>query len=63
MVSEMNEYFKMAGIKDIYDKDFSTLGWLLSKADCYHGFNYFKADGTLSGGENADFHHLEYYVI
>lgn len=62
MVEDVNEYLKTNHVKDISDKLFSSMCHLLSRAGCYHGFNYFTADGRLSGGVNEMFDHLEIYT-
>lgn len=62
MVEAANRYFRYAHIKDETNDTFHSLCWLLLQADCYHGYNYFKADGTLSGGINEEFDHLEIYT-
>ena len=63
MVENVNEYLKTNHIKNIQDTQFNFMCWLLIKANCYHGFNYFTADGRLSGGENEKFDHLEIYIF
>lgn len=62
MVEAANEYFRYAHVKDTKDETFSVTCWLLLQAGCYHGFNYFTLEGTLSGGENEEFDHLEIYA-
>lgn len=62
MVTEVNEHMKFNHIKDTADPVFSTMCWLLSRSNCYHGYNYFTVDGTLSGGDNENFDHLEIYI-
>ena len=63
IVNEINDYFRQEHIKDESNGAFVHVSWLLSKANCYHGFNYFTADGRLSGGKNEDFDHLEFYIF
>ena len=62
MVSEVNEALKFNHTKDEGDPVFSTVCWLLIKAGCYHGYNYYTADGRLSGGKNDTFDHLEIII-
>ena len=62
MVGEVNEYLKVNHIKDEADAEFVMMGWLLLRAGCYHGFNYFTKEGFLSGGRNEKFDHLGYYI-
>lgn len=63
MVEAVNAYLRHNHIKDQADEMFHITGHLLLQADCYHGFNYFTAEGYLSGGDNATFDHLEYYIV
>lgn len=62
MVENVNDYMRTNHVKDIGDRTFDTMCWLLLKADCYHGFNLYTADGRLSGGETDEFDHLEIYI-
>ena len=62
MVEAINDYLRMNHVKDMRDSRFADMGWLLLKADCYQGFNYFTVDGRLSGGPTEEFDHLEYYI-
>ncbi len=62
MVEEVNEVCRYNHIKDTNHPLFSSMCWLLSRANCYHGFNFYTLEGTLSGGENEEFDHLEIYV-
>ena len=59
MVEAANDYFRYAHIKDEHNETFNTLCWLLIQAGCYQGFNYYTLEGTLSGGKNDEFGHLE----
>ena len=63
MVEATNAYLRHNHIKDEMDEMFHITGYLLLRADAYHGFNYFTADGRLSGGNNENFDHLEYYIV
>lgn len=63
MVERVNEYLRMNHVKDMRDCRFCDMCWLLSSANCYHGFNYFTVDGKLSGGDNENFDHLELYIM
>ena len=63
MVGEVNDYLKRNHVKDTGDDKFIIMQWLLLRANCYHGFNYFTADGRLSGGDNEKFDHLELYIF
>ena len=62
MVNEVNDYLKAYHIKNESDNIFVMMCYLLLKAECYHGFNYFTEDGKLSGGINKTFDHLEILV-
>lgn len=62
MVNAVNSYLRNNHIKSEDDFQFHMMGYLLLRADAYHGFNYFTADGKLSGGNNENFDHLEYYI-
>ena len=62
MVKAANDYFRYAHVKEVHNETFTSLCWLLLQANCYHGYNYFKADGSLSGGDNDEFDHLEIYI-
>jgi len=62
MVEATNEYLRYNHIKDTNNQFFNMTCWLLSKAGCYHGYNYFTVDGKLSGGETETFDHLEIYT-
>ena len=62
MVEAVNAYLRHYHVKDESDEQFHMMGYLLLRADAYHGFNYFTADGRLSGGDNENFDHLEYYI-
>lgn len=62
MVEATNEYLRENHVTDIGNSTFSTMSWLLSKAGCYHGYNYFTVDGRHSGGATDKFDHLEFYI-
>lgn len=62
MVEETNLYLKENHIKNESNDRFNMMCWLLLRAKCYHGFNYFTVDGRLAGGNNDDFDHLEFYI-
>jgi len=62
MVEAVNAYLRHNHIKDENDSQFNMMGYLLLRADAYHGFNYFTADGRLSGVDNENFDHLEFYI-
>lgn len=62
MVQEVNERMKEYHIKDESDPVFTTMQWLLLRSNCYHGFNLYTIDGKLSGGNNEEFDHLEFYI-
>lgn len=62
MVETVNQYLRDNHIKDDGNPVFATMEWLLLQADCYHGFNYFTAEGQHSGGINEKFDHLELYI-
>ena len=62
MVESVNERMRENHIKDTQDVVFTTTCWLLLRAKCYHGYNYFTKDGRLSGGNTESFDHLEIYI-
>ncbi len=62
MVKEVNEELKFKHIKNTDNELFNTMCWLLMRAGCYNGFNYYTIDGKLSGGDNESFDHLEIYI-
>lgn len=63
MVEEVNEYLRYRHVKDTSDHLFSDMCWLLLRANCYHGYNFYTLEGTLSGGDNnEEFDHLEIYI-
>lgn len=62
MVEATNEYLRLNHVKAEDDSMFVLMSYLLLRADCYHGFNYFTVDGRHSGGINEKFDHLEYYI-
>lgn len=62
MVESVNQRMREFHIKDEQDPIFNATIWLLLQAHCYRGFNYFTADGNLSGGDNEKFDHLELYA-
>lgn len=62
MVEEVNESLRHNHVKDTGDTAFAVMCWLLLRANCYHGYNYFTVDGRLSGGDNESFDHLEIYI-
>lgn len=63
MVRGVNEVLKINHVKTLSDSLFVYTSWLLCKADCYHGFNYFTEDGKLSNEEDKKFDHLEFYIL
>lgn len=63
MVSATNDYLRENHIKNTNDQWFNSMMWMLLKANCYHGFNFFTIDGKLSGGKNENFDHLEFYIF
>ena len=63
MVEDVNKYLWSHHVKDQRDTQFSFLCYLLVRAGCYHGFNYFTTDGRLSGGDNENFDHLQFYIV
>lgn len=63
MVDAVNEYLRNEHIKDTHNALFNDMCWLLIKAGCYSGYNYFTVDGKLSGGDNERFDHLEIYIL
>lgn len=63
MVEEVNDYLRRNHVKDEGDEKFVIMQWLLLRAHCYHGFNYFTVDGRLSAGRTEKFDHLELYIF
>ncbi len=61
IVDSVNEYLRNNHVKREDDPVFVVMSIALIKANVYHGFNYFTAEGFLSGGNNEKFNHLEFY--
>ena len=59
MVQEANEYLKRNHVADNRDPVFHIVQDMLLKARVYEGFNFYTADGKLSGGKNTD--HIQLY--
>ena len=59
IVNSVNEYLRNNHIKTESDSVFVVMQHALIKANCYQGFNYFTAEGYLSGGDNEKFDHIE----
>lgn len=59
MVECVNDYLSDRHVKDISDHIFSDMCWLLLRANCYHGYNYYTLEVALSGGDNDEFDHLQ----
>ena len=55
IIETVNEYLKNNHIKDTLDPTFTTLTFALLQAKTYRGFNYYTAEGKLSGGVNTDY--------
>lgn len=61
IVDNVNSYLRHNHIKSQGDSVFVVTLHALINANVYQGFNYFTADGKLSGGQNEQFDHLEFY--
>lgn len=61
IVDNVNHYLRQNRVKSQGDPVFVVMSYALIEAKCYQGFNYFTADGRLSGGQNEQFDHLEFY--
>ena len=61
IVDNVNHYLRNNHIKSQGDPVFVIMSHALINANVYQGFNYFTADGKLSGGQNEQFDHLEFY--
>lgn len=61
IVDSVNDYLRNNHVKTESDSVFVVMQYALIEANVYHGFNYFTAEGFLSGGDNEKFNHLEFY--
>lgn len=61
IVDSVNEYLQNNHVKRENDPVFVVMQHALIHANTYQGFNYFTAEGFLSGGVNEKFDHLEFY--
>lgn len=61
IVDNVNNYLRNNHIKSQGDPVFVVTSHALINANVYQGFNYFTADGFLSGGDNEKFDHLEFH--
>lgn len=61
IVDSVNEYLRNNHIKSQGNPVFIVMSNALINANVYQGFNYFTADGFLSGGDNEKFDHLEFH--
>ena len=61
IVDNVNSYLRNNHIKTQGDPVFVVMSHALINANVYQGFNYFTADGFLSGGDNEKFDHLEFH--
>lgn len=59
IVDSVNEYLRNNHVKRENDPVFVVVRHALSRANVYQGFNYFTAEGFLSGGDNEKFDHIE----
>lgn len=55
MINVTNEYLKNNHVKTESDPVFIVMTHALIEAGIYRGFNYYKADGVLSGGVDTDY--------
>ena len=61
IVDNINSYLRNNHIKSQGDPVFVVMSHALINANVYQGFNYFTAEGFLSGGDNEKFDHLEFH--
>ena len=61
IVDSVNEYLRNNHVKKEDDPVFVVFGIALINANVYQGYNYFTAEGFLSGGDNDKFDHLEFH--
>lgn len=61
IVDSVNDYLRNNHVKTESDSVFVVMQYALSRANVYHGYNYFTAEGFLSGGNNEKFDHLEFH--
>lgn len=61
IVDSVNDYLRNNHVKTESDSVFVVMQYALSRANVYHGYNYFTAEGLLSGGDNEKFDHLEFH--
>lgn len=61
IVDCVNEYLRNNHVKTESDPVFVVMNIALIEANVYQGYNYFTAEGCLSGGENEKFDHLRFY--
>lgn len=61
IVDSVNEYLRNNHVKKEDDPVFVVFGIALIEANVYQGYNYFTAEGCLSGGDNDKFDHLEFH--
>lgn len=61
IMNNVNNYLRNNHVKSQGDPVFVVMSHALINANIYQGFNYFTADGKLSGGENEKFDHLEFH--
>ena len=59
IVDSVNEYLRNNHVKREDDPVFVIVRHALIHANAYRGFNYFTAEGYLSGGDNEKFDHIE----
>lgn len=61
IINSVNEYLRNNHIKTQGDPVFVVIADALINANVYRGYNYFTAEGFLSGGDNEKFDHLEFH--
>ena len=61
IVDSVNEYLRNNHVKRKDDPVFVVMSIALIEANVYRGFNYFTAEGFLSGGDNEKFDHIEFH--
>lgn len=61
IVDSVNEYLRNNHVKSQGNPVFVIMSHALINANVYQGYNYFTAEGYLSGGNNEKFDHLEFH--
>ena len=61
IVDNVNSYLRHNHVKSQSDPVFVVMSHALINGNVYQGFNYYTVNGKLSGGQNEQFDHLEFY--